>query len=142
MPAVDSVAGTIALVGDRWTLLILREAFFGVRRFGQMQRNLEVAKTVLSARLKLLTAEGLLERVAYREDPVWFEYRLTAKGLDLWPVVVALLQWGDKHLQSGDPPIRLRHTTCGHADGAVLVCAHCREPVDARAARPEAGRLG
>lgn len=141
-PSVDSVAGTVALIGDRWTLLILREAFYGVRRFGEMQRNLDVAKTVLSSRLKQLTAEGLLERVAYRQDPVWFEYRLTSKGLDLWPVVVALLQWGDQHLQAGAPPIRLRHSACGHAAGAVLVCAHCREPLDARAARPEEGELG
>lgn len=135
--ALDSVVAALAIIGDRWTLLILREAFFGVRRFGDMQRNLGVARTVLSARLKTLVTEGLLERVPYRRDPVWYEYRLTAKGKDLWPAVVTLLQWGDRHLQDGAPPIRLRHLLCDEVAGAELVCAGCHAPLQPQDARPE-----
>ncbi|WP_235892418.1 winged helix-turn-helix transcriptional regulator [Mycolicibacterium hodleri] len=131
------MVATLAIIGDRWTLLILREAFFGVRRFGEMQRNLGVSRTVLSARLKRLTAGGLFERIAYRQDPVWYEYRLTPKGLDLWPAVVALLQWGDRHLQTAAPPLRLRHLTCGTAIGAQLVCASCGDQLRPNDTRPE-----
>jgi DNA-binding HxlR family transcriptional regulator len=83
---------------DRWTFLILREAFFGVRRYGQMQRNLGIARNVLADRLSRLVANGMFERVRYRTDPDWYEYRLTDRALDLYPVIIGLMRWADTHL--------------------------------------------
>src|SRR5215207_5631460 len=93
-----SVARTLELVGERWTLLILRDAFLGVRRFDDFQRSLGIARNVLNTRLQRLCEAGLLERRLYRERPERFEYRLTEMGLDLWPSVRALMEFGDKHL--------------------------------------------
>ena len=136
----DSVKDTVDLFGDRWTFLILREAFFGVRRFGEMQRNLRMARTVLSSRLKMLVAEGLLERRPYRTDPVWFEYRLTDKGLDFYPVALAMMQWGDRYLAGPEgPPTVLRHRSCGHPADPLWVCRHCHKPLHAHDVQPEPG---
>jgi DNA-binding HxlR family transcriptional regulator len=136
----DSVAATVDLLGDRWILLVLREAFFGVWRFGEMQRNLGIARTVLASRLKTLVAAGLLERRQYREEPAWFEYRLTPKGLDFYPVALALMAWGDKHLAGpAGAPTLLRHRTCGHPADPTYVCGHCHEPLDPRHIQTEPG---
>jgi DNA-binding HxlR family transcriptional regulator len=136
----DSVKATIDLLGDRWTFLVLREGFFGVRRFGYMQRNLGIARTVLSSRLKLLVAEGLLERHPYRDDPVWYEYRLTDKGLDFYPVALALMAWGDRHLAGKKgPPTLLHHRTCNHDTTPVWSCSHCGQPLHARDVDPRPG---
>jgi DNA-binding HxlR family transcriptional regulator len=136
----DSVAATVELLGDRWIFLVLREAFFGVRRFGEMQRNLGIARTVLASRLKTLVAAGLLERRQYRQEPAWFEYRLTAKGLDFYPVALALMAWGDKHLAGpAGAPTLLRHRTCGHPADPTYVCGHCHEPLDPRQMQAEPG---
>jgi DNA-binding HxlR family transcriptional regulator len=137
----DSVKATTDLLADRWTFLVMREAFFGVRRFGQMQRNLGIARTVLSSRLRLLVAEGLLERMPYREDPVWYEYRLTTKGLDFYPVAIALMQWGDRYLAGKDgPPTRLHHRACDHDMEPVWVCNHCGQAIEPRDVEPHSGR--
>ena len=88
-PPRDAVELAVDVLSDRWTFLILREAFFGVRRYGQMQRDLGIARNVLAARLKQLVADGMLERVRYRTDPDWYEYRLTERALDLYPAIVA-----------------------------------------------------
>ena len=85
-------------LSDRWTFLILREAFFGVRRYGQMQRNLGIARNVLADRLRQLVANGMFERVRYRTDPDWYEYRLTERALDVYPVIVGLMRWAERHL--------------------------------------------
>src|SRR5436190_4110562 len=136
----DSVKDTVDLLGDRWTFLILREAFFGVRRFGEMQRNLGMARTVMSSRLKTLVAEGLLERRPYRTDPVWFEYRLTDKGLDFYPVALAMMQWGDRYLAGPEgPPTVLRHRSCGQPADPLWVCGHCHKPLHAHDVQPEPG---
>jgi len=136
----DSVKAAVDLLGDRWTFLVMREAFFGVRRFGHMQRNLGIARTVLSSRLKLLVAEGLLERRRYRDDPAWHEYRLTDKGLDFYPVALALMAWGDRYL-AGDtgPPTILHHRSCDHDAHPEWVCSHCHEPLHARDVEPRRG---
>src|SRR4051795_7256459 len=86
------------VLSDRWTFLILREAYFGVRRYGQLQRNLGIARNVLADRLKQLVADGMFEKVRYRTDPDWYEYRLTERAVDLYPVIVGLMQWAGKHL--------------------------------------------
>ena len=98
------------LFGDRWTLLIVREVFAGVRRFGRMQRRLGIARTVLSARLALLVEHGVLERRRYHSDPDWFEYVLTPRGHALYPAITALTRWAGEHLPptAGSPPSRPR----------------------------------
>ena len=94
----DSVGRTLALVGEKWTILILREAFFGVRRYGQLVRNLGIPRPTLSARLRTLVDAGLLERVRYASEPDRYEYPLTRAGIDLFPSIVTLMRWGDAHL--------------------------------------------
>src|ERR1700719_3263803 len=110
----ESVGRALSLVGERWTLLILREAFFGVRRYGQLARNIKIPRPTLSSRLRTLVEARLLERVSYASDPDRHEYRLTDAGRDLFPAIVALMRWGDEHLPlPGGPPIVLRHNACG-----------------------------
>ena len=128
-----SIARTLSVVGDRWTLLILRESFMRVRRFDQFQERLKITRHVLANRLKKLVDEGVLTRVAYQERPERFEYRLTAKGLDLYPVMMSLVHWGDVHMAGADgPPILHHHKTCDHVFEPVVTCSECNEPLDAR----------
>jgi DNA-binding HxlR family transcriptional regulator len=119
-----SVAATLAVIGDRWTMLVLREAFLRTRRFEDFQRILGIARNVLTDRLRRLVEEGILERRIYQEHPRRYEYRLTEKGLDLWPVLMTLLQWGDRH--AVDQPQRLIvHRDCGGRLGEHLRCDRC-----------------
>jgi DNA-binding HxlR family transcriptional regulator len=104
-----SIARALEVVGERWTLLIVRDVFLGLRRFDQLQQNLGIARNVLTDRLNRLVEEGILERVRYSERPERFEYRLTAKGRELDIALAGLRQWGDKHL-SAKPPRLLRRT--------------------------------
>ena len=127
-----SIAATLEIVGERWTLLILRDAFLGVRRFEDFQRSLGVARNVLAARLQRLVDAGLLSRERYSERPPRDEYRLTEKGIDLWPVIVSLLQWGDKYAHPDDPPVLLRHRECGGELDERRICRRCGAPLDAR----------
>ncbi|MBA4794178.1 helix-turn-helix domain-containing protein [Phenylobacterium sp.] len=139
-----SVARTLAVIGDRWTLMILRDCFLGVRRFEAFQARLGISRSIVAERLNLLAAEGVLERRPYQERPVRHEYRLTAKGLDLHPVIMALVEWGDRHYAGEEgPPILRRHKGCGCDFHAVQVCSECGEPVAARdvEARPGPGAV-
>jgi DNA-binding HxlR family transcriptional regulator len=136
----ESVGRALELVGERWTLLILREAFFGVRRFGQLARNLGIPRPTLSSRLRMLVDAGLLERVPYSLEPERYEYRLTDAGRDLFGAIVVLMRWGDEHLPNpSGPPIVLRHDTCGEIAEPRLTCTHCGEEITARNVTPEAG---
>jgi DNA-binding HxlR family transcriptional regulator len=136
----ESVGSALALVGERWTLLILREAFFGVRRFGQLARNLEIPRPTLSARLRTLVDAGLLERVLYASEPDRHEYRLTDSGRDLFPAIVALMRWGDERFPGPKgPPIILRHNVCGEIADPRLTCHQCGGAIDARNVTPEPG---
>jgi DNA-binding HxlR family transcriptional regulator len=129
-PAIDSVERAVSQVGDGWTFLVLREAFFGVRRFDEFQRNLKAAPNILTSRLKKLVSCGLLDRIQYLERPPRYEYRLTAKGRDLYPATVLLMQWGDKWLDGGNgAPLELVHAPCGHTTSPILKCDHCNEPI-------------
>ena len=101
------------MVGERWTLLIIRDVFLGIRRFDDLQRDLGVARNILQARLERLVEEGILVKRPYQERPLRHEYRLTEKGADLWPVLVALLQWGDRYGIEGERPMILQHRGCG-----------------------------
>ena len=135
-----SIARTVAVLGERWTLVILREAFNRRRRFEDMQRDLGIARNILADRLQTLVAEGILERRAYQQRPERFEYRLTDKGRDLYPVLLALMQWGDRYTaDEAGPPVELVHEPCGQHTNPRLVCDHCGEPIDPRDMRPRAG---
>lgn len=128
-----SIARTLSVVGDRWTLLILRECFLRVRRFDQFQERLKITRHVLANRLKKLVDEGVLAKVAYQDRPERFEYRLTDKGLDLYPVMMSLVHWGDVYMAGEEgPPILHRHKGCNHVFEPVLSCSECGEPLDAR----------
>ena len=127
------------ILGERWTFLILRESFYGVRRFSDMQRNLGIARNILSPRLQNLVRAGILERRLYQEEPERFEYRLTQAGRDLYPAVIAIMKWGDEYLaDDAGPPVVLRHS-CGELIDPVLVCDHCGEPLHPHDVTPEPG---
>jgi DNA-binding HxlR family transcriptional regulator len=120
-----SVARTLELVGERWTPLIIRDAFLGVRRFGDFAERLGIARNVLQDRLERLVEAGILEKVPYQERPVRHEYRLTAMGRDLWPTIVALLKFGDRHLADAGPPLLILHRDCGGEIDDRRICARC-----------------
>ena len=120
-----SVAQCLEVVGEWWTMLIVRDAFLGVRRFDQFQERLGISRNVLNQRLNHLVDAGVLDKVPYSERPPRHEYRLTNKGRDLWPVLTAMRQWGDKHAAPDGPPVRIVHKGCGRASQAVLTCASC-----------------
>jgi DNA-binding HxlR family transcriptional regulator len=127
-PANCAVAATVSIIGEKWTFLVLREAFSGVRRFADIQRRTQAPRQILSDRLSRLVHEDLLRRVPYQEagQRSRHEYRLTEKGLDLWPTVVALLQWGDKHQPvAAGPPVLLEHRDCGGAVDDHRLCERC-----------------
>jgi DNA-binding HxlR family transcriptional regulator len=135
-----SVARTLGIIGERWTFLVLREAFMGVRRFDELQRNTGVARNILAARLRKLVDSRILERRRYQDRPPRFEYRLTERGLDLYPAIVALLQWGDRHAaHPAGRPVLLEHKGCGKEPSPRLVCSACGEPVAARDVRAKPG---
>jgi DNA-binding HxlR family transcriptional regulator len=123
-----SIAKPLAFLGERWTVLVLRDLFLGRRRFDEFQASLGVATNVLSSRLTTLTEEGIVERRRYSEHPERYEYVLTEKGRDLQPLLLALLAWGDRYTAENGPPLEVVHE--GHAFHAVQVCSECGEPVD------------
>ena len=129
-----SIARALETIGERWTLLILRDAFLGTRRFDDFQSSLGIARNVLTTRFKRLADEGLLERRRYQERPERYEYRLTEKGIDLWPVLFTLMRFGDKHACDGEamPPTRVEHRTCGTPIDDHMCCPRCGVQVGAR----------
>lgn len=126
-----SIARTLEVIGDRWTILILRSVFRGVRRFDAIQTDCGVARNILSDRLRNLVDHGVLTRSPYGDRPVRYEYRLTPKGVDLSPALVALMRWGDEWCNDtgGAPPVELVHETCGELLDQVFVCWRCNETV-------------
>jgi DNA-binding HxlR family transcriptional regulator len=127
---VCSIARTLEVLGERWTLLVVRDALLGLRRFDDFQHSLGVARNVLTDRLKRLVEAGVLERVPYQERPQRFEYRLTAIGRELAVPVIGLMHWGDRHLaEPAGPPRLTRHRECGGLLHTALVCPTCDEPV-------------
>jgi DNA-binding HxlR family transcriptional regulator len=123
---VCSVARSLEVVGERWTLLIVRNLFLGMRRFDELQHNLGIARNVLAARLEKLVEAGVVEPRPYSQRPPRHEYVLTEKGRDLFPVLVALMQWGDRHAPSpGGPPIVMVHRGCGGEVDSHRACTSC-----------------
>ncbi len=140
-----NIAAALEIVGEKWTFLVLREAFNGVRRFDDMQRRTGAPRQVLSNRLAHLIAEGILRKSPYREpgQRPRSEYRLTEKGIDLFPVIAALLAWGDKHASGpGGPQVLLTHRDCGAPAGLQLACADGHQLGSARDVTPVPGPGG
>jgi DNA-binding HxlR family transcriptional regulator len=127
-----SAARALEVIGERWTLLILRNAFLGIRRFDDFQSDLGVSRGVLTARLQWLCDEGILERRRYQERPERFEYRLTQKGRDLWPVTMALTKWGDRYEAEHGPPRLVLHRGCGGEVTDHSTCARCGSELTVR----------
>jgi DNA-binding HxlR family transcriptional regulator len=125
-----SIAATLEVIGDRWTLLILRDVFRGVRRFAQLQADLGIAKNLLADRLSKLVDTGVLERIPYQTRPLRCEYRLTAKGADLSTALIALMGWGDRWYADGGVPTILVHEDCGTPLEQIVRCPRCVEPVN------------
>ncbi|MDT0346454.1 winged helix-turn-helix transcriptional regulator [Streptomyces litchfieldiae] len=129
-----SIAGTLAVIGEKYSVLVLREVFFGVRRFDAIARNLGAPRDVLAARLRHLVEAGVLERVPYQERPQRFEYRPTRAGRELRPVLLTLMAWGDRHI-SEHPPVVFEHD-CGTDLKPVVVCKHCGGEATSRSLTP------
>ena len=128
-----TIARTIDLVGEGWTLLVIRQACLGVRRFDDFQRSLGISRNILTLRLNRLVDEGLLDRVEYQDRPVRHEYRLTDKGRDVYPILAAMAAYGDRWLVGEEgTPLILHHTPCDHDMHAVVTCSECAEPLDVR----------
>ena len=138
-----SIARSLELVGERWTILIVRDAFLGVARFDDFQESLGVSRGILTDRLSRLVEAGILERRLYQERPERHEYRLTDKGRDLWPVTIGLLKWGDRYYAENGPPRVILHRGCGGEVTEHLTCAKCGAALEAREveARPGPGAL-
>jgi len=128
-----SMARTVSVIGDRWTLLILRDCFLRVRRFEDFQERLGITRPILASRLKKLVDEFVLTKVPYQQRPVRYEYRLTPKGLDLYPIVMSIVHWGDVHMagKKGRPLLHT-HDLCGKDFDPVIVCSECGEPLVAK----------
>jgi DNA-binding HxlR family transcriptional regulator len=127
-----SVAQCLEVVGEWWSMLIIRDAFLGVSRFDDLQRRLGISRNILQQRLARLVEADVLQKVAYSQHPERFDYKLTEKGRDLWPVLTAMRQWGDRYAAPAGPPLQLRHQACGEIAQCVLVCDQCGEPIGPR----------
>ncbi|MEU6646422.1 helix-turn-helix domain-containing protein [Saccharomonospora sp. NPDC046836] len=135
-----SVAQCLEVVGEWWTLLIVRDALLGVARFEDFHDRLGIARNVLNQRLITLVEAGVLERVQYSEHPPRDEYRLTPKGRDLWLVIAALREWGDRWAAPDGSPLHLVHRACGEITEIVPTCSACGETVTDRDLKAIAGR--
>jgi DNA-binding HxlR family transcriptional regulator len=125
-----SIERALGVIGDRWTILIMRDAFRGIRRFSEIHEDLGIPKAVLADRLRELVEAGVLEKRQYLDHPPRFEYRLTPMGRELSPILVSLMHWGDRHLSAGTPPTVLLHSECGTEVELELHCRTCRRNFD------------
>ena len=139
-PRECSIARTLEIVGEKWALLAVREVFLGNGRFDEMVRRTGAPRDTMAARLRALVGTGILQRRQYSEHPARFEYHLTEAGRDLYPVILTLMRWGDKHLAGpAGPPLVLEHR-CGHRLNAEVMCLACGEPVVVGQTRPVRSR--
>jgi DNA-binding HxlR family transcriptional regulator len=134
-----SVAQCLEVVGEWWSMLIVRDVFLGVTRFDEFQERLGISRNILNQRLNHLVDADVLKKVAYSEHPPRYDYRLTDKGRDLWPVLTAMRQWGDRHAAPDGPPLQMTHNGCGEIADAVMVCSSCGEPIGIRDVRAVPG---
>ena len=122
----STIARALKVIGDRWSFMIIREGFFGVRRFDEMQTKLGIAPNILTDRLNRLVADGVFDRTRYQSLPERFEYRFTDKGRDLHGPLIAMMRWGDRWLSAGEPPLILTHRDCGADFEPTVICSGCQ----------------
>lgn len=134
-----SLAQCLEAVGEWWTLLIVRDALFGITRFDDFRARLGIARNVLTQRLEYLVAQDIMTKEPYQGNPVRYDYRLTPKGRSLWLVVTAMRQWGDQWAAPDGPPVESLHLTCGHTALIEPMCSACGERVHGRDIRPVYG---
>lgn len=135
-----SFSRTMSVIGDRWSLMILRDCFMKVRRFDDFQERLGIGRPILTDRLNKLVDHFVLTKVAYQQNPTRYEYRLTEKGLALYPVIMAIVHWGDVHMSDRKGrPLLHRHMACGHTFDPVMTCSECAEALSPRAVKIEPG---
>jgi DNA-binding HxlR family transcriptional regulator len=127
-----SVAQCLEVIGERWSMLIVRDAFMGVTRFDAFQRRLGISRNILQSRLNSLIDAGVFVKVPYSEHPPRHDYRLTQKGRDLWPVLTSMRQWGDQYAAPDGPPIEIVHNWCGKTARVETVCSECGERMSYR----------
>lgn len=125
-----SVAQCLEVVGEWWTMLIVRDAFLGISRFDEFQERLGISRNILNQRLAHLVEHEVLEKIRYLDHPPRYEYRLTPKGRDLWPVLAAMRQWGDQHAAPDGPPVQMIHKGCGNVADMVMTCSSCGARLD------------
>lgn len=135
------VARSLSILGDRWTLLIIRNAFMKTRRFDDFQKQLGITRHLLADRLNRLVENNIFTKVLYQEAPKRYEYRLTKAGLELYPVILVLTKWGNAWLNEDNshPPFQFVHKPCGHVSVPQLVCSECSEELHARDMEPFIG---
>jgi DNA-binding HxlR family transcriptional regulator len=135
-----TIARSVDVLGDHWNLLLIREACLGTRRFDDFQAALGIGRNMLSRRLGRLCDEGVLSRVEYQPSPRRYEYRLTDKGRDVYPILAAMAAWGERWLTGPEgSPLVLHHAACDHDMRAVVVCSECEQPLDVRQVRATVG---
>jgi DNA-binding HxlR family transcriptional regulator len=134
-----SVAQCLEVVGEWWSMLLVRDAFLGVTRFDEFQQRLGISRNILDQRLNWLVGKGVLAKIPYSEHPPRFDYRLTDKGRDLWPILSTMRQWGDKYAAPDGPPMLVTHKACGQVADAMLTCSACGEPIGPREVRAAPG---
>ena len=134
-----SITRPLTVLGDRWTFLIVKQAFAGVRRFEDFLASLGISRSRLADRLDRLVEQGILVREPYRDGRTRLEYRLTEKGHELYPILMAIRDWGDRHMAPDGPPVRYRHRDCGGEAHVHLCCEACGEEIAAREVVPEPG---
>ncbi len=145
----SSVSRALQIIGDKWSFMVVREAFFGNRRYDKILTELAIAPNILTDRLSRLVASGVFYRRQYQSSPDRYEYLLTDMGRDLYGPFIAMLRWGDRWLSKGKSPLLLKHLACGHDFHASVICDRCKQPIVAADMRyrltynPEAfGALG
>ena len=125
----SSVSRALQIIGDKWSFMVVREGFFGNRRYDRIQSELGIAPNILTDRLSRLVAQGVFSRRLYQQSPERHEYLLTSMGRALYGPFIAMLAWGDRWFAKGKPPLLLRHTTCGHDFQASVLCSQCHKPI-------------
>ncbi|MFE3255597.1 winged helix-turn-helix transcriptional regulator [Nocardia sp. NPDC059091] len=134
-----SIAQCLEVVGEWWTLLIVRDALFGITRFDDFRSRLGIARNVLTQRLEHLVAQGILDKTPYQDNPVRYDYLLTDKGRSLWTILAAMRQWGDEWAAPDGPPIESVHNSCGHIMTVQPVCSECGDHLTVKDLRPQLG---